>query len=93
MDYMDLAVCCSRKAVKLNHSLFALIVDLVQKTTIRPVSQMWTLLAACRELAVDYDTSVGRMVRYYFALAYKMVKMSKSAFLLKMEVSQSGNLS
>ena len=37
--------------------------------------------------------AVGRMVRYYFALAYKMVKMSKSAFLLKMEVSQSENLS
>ena len=37
--------------------------------------------------------TVGRMVRYYFALAYKMVKMSKSAFLLKMEVSQNENLS
>ena len=37
--------------------------------------------------------SVGRMVRYYFALAYKMVKMSKSAFLLQMEVSQSEKLS
>ena len=35
---------------------------------------------------------VGRMVRYYFALAYKMVKMSKSAFLLQMEVSQSEKL-
>ena len=35
---------------------------------------------------------VGRMVRYYFALAYKMVKISKSAFLLQMEVSQSEKL-
>ena len=39
------------------------------------------------------DISVGRMVRYYFALAYKMVKMSKSAFSLKMEASQNENLS
>ena len=39
------------------------------------------------------DAAVGRMVRYYFALAYKMVKMSKSAFLLQMEASQSEKLS
>ena len=38
-------------------------------------------------------STVGRMVRYYFALAYKMIKMSKSAFLLKMEVPESENLS
>ena len=25
MDYMDLAVCCSRKAIKLNHSLTTII--------------------------------------------------------------------
>ena len=41
----------------------------------------------------QHQCSVGRMVRYYFALAYKMVKMSKSAFLLQMEVSQSEKLS
>ena len=40
-----------------------------------------------------YSSAVGRMVRYYFALAYKMVKMSKSALLLQMEVSQSEKLS
>ena len=39
------------------------------------------------------NLAVGRMVRYYFALAYKMVKMSKSAFLLQMEVTQSEKLS
>ena len=46
-----------------------------------------------RDFAMLIDLSVGRMVRYYFALAYKMVKMSKSAFLLKMEVPESENLS
>ena len=44
-------------------------------------------------LSSSSASSVGRMVRYYFALAYKMVKMSKSAFLLQMEVSQSEKLS
>ena len=44
-------------------------------------------------MSIQNILTVGRMVRYYFALAYKMVKMSKSAFLLKMEVPESENLS
>ena len=54
--------------------------------------KLWSTGIFCSAWKRNLHT-VGRMVQYYFALAYKMVKMSKSAFLLQMEVSLSEKLS